>query len=411
MKLLLGVAALFIVIIIGNTVIVAQETMKAPVAKKVPKGFEDPWLRDHGQLRVAPRPQQGKGPGIIKYLEDENAYTETFMGKHQPFVDALYKEMLGRIKQDDTSVPYKLGDYWYFNKTEEGKQYPRISAARSKDLQRPRGAARPERDGERASSILRSAIFLSRDDGNLLAYATDTTGYRQYTLQIKNLRTGETLPDKIERVTSVEWSNDGKYLFVGQEDPVSKRSDKFFGTRSGRTRNDLSLRKRTIFSTSASAVRATTRCCSSQSVAKTMHEYRYLAGRQPDRRMETDRLRVAKDTSTTADYDNGEFYIVTNKDGAENFKVMKAPASDPTEKNWTDFIPYNATVKIDGIDFFKDYAVVVRKGERPRVSSGDGPKTQRAVGSHRDARECLHDGCREQSRIRHAVSFAITIRR
>src|SRR2546423_13796797 len=122
MKALLCVLAVFIIIVIGHTVIVAQpdakmaaESMKAPVAKKDPKvlkihGYEIvdnyAWIRDRNKE---------KDPAIIQYLKDNNAYTETFMGKYQPFVDALYKEMLGRIKQDDTSVPYKLGDYWYFN--------------------------------------------------------------------------------------------------------------------------------------------------------------------------------------------------------------------------------------------------------------------------------------------------------
>src|SRR5258707_9868441 len=113
MRDVLCIALLFIVIVIGNTVIViAQENMKAPAAKKEPKvlkihGYEITdnyaWLRDRSDK---------KNPEILKYLEDNNAYTESFMGQHKGFVDNLYKEMLGRIKQDDTSVPYKYGDYW-----------------------------------------------------------------------------------------------------------------------------------------------------------------------------------------------------------------------------------------------------------------------------------------------------------
>src|SRR6185369_14292391 len=140
MKLLLGIAALFIVIVIGNTVIVAQpsknspsEPMKPPIAKKMPKvlkihGYEITdnyaWLRDRSDK---------KDPEVIKYLEDNNKYTETFMGQYQGFVDNLYKEMLGRIKQTDLSVPYNRGDYWYFNKTEEGKQYPTYLRSKAKD--------------------------------------------------------------------------------------------------------------------------------------------------------------------------------------------------------------------------------------------------------------------------------------
>ena len=111
-----------VVIMIGTGMMMAQETLKPPVAKKEPKVLKIhgytitdnyAWLRD----RETP-----KKPEIVKYLEDENAYTEAHMGKHKAFVDSLYKEMLGRIKQTDLSVPYKLADYWYLTKTEEGKQ-------------------------------------------------------------------------------------------------------------------------------------------------------------------------------------------------------------------------------------------------------------------------------------------------
>src|SRR5262245_34992664 len=142
MKLLpVGVVAVFIVIVIGNTVTAAQpaaknggETlMKAPIAKKVPKvlkihGYEITdnygWLRDRNDK---------KDTEIIKYLDAENAFTEAHMGKHKDFADALYKEMLGRIKQTDLSVPMKMGEHWYFNKTEEGKQYPTFLRGRTRD--------------------------------------------------------------------------------------------------------------------------------------------------------------------------------------------------------------------------------------------------------------------------------------
>ena len=138
----------FIIIVIGNTVIVAQTDMKPPVARKETKvtkinGYELKddyfWLRDRNEK---------KNPEIIKYLEDENAYTEAFMKPHTAFVDNLYKEMLGRIKQDDTSVPYRLGEYWYFNKTAEGKQYPVYLQKQIEGRRGRRSSARPERDGE-----------------------------------------------------------------------------------------------------------------------------------------------------------------------------------------------------------------------------------------------------------------------
>ena len=135
MKSLLFIFAIFagIIVSIGNITIIAQTDMKPPVAKKEPKvlkihGYEIvdnyAWLRDR---------EEKKNPEIIKYLEAENAYTESFMGQHKGFVDNLYKEMLGRIKQTDLSVPYKLGNYWYFNKTEEGNQYPTYLRSKTRD--------------------------------------------------------------------------------------------------------------------------------------------------------------------------------------------------------------------------------------------------------------------------------------
>ena len=123
----------FIVIVIGNIVIVAQTDMKPPVAKKDPKvlkihGYEITdnygWLRDRNEK---------KNPEILDYLNAENAYTESFMKPHQPLVETLYNEMIGRIKQTDSSVPYKLGNYWYFTKVEEGKQYPTYLRSKTKD--------------------------------------------------------------------------------------------------------------------------------------------------------------------------------------------------------------------------------------------------------------------------------------
>jgi oligopeptidase B len=364
MKLLLaGVALVFIVIVIGNTVIVCQpsakqpnEAMKAPVAKKEPKvlkihGYEITdnyaWLRDRNK---------DKDPAIIDFLKQNNAYTETFMGKHQPFVDALYKEMLGRIKQDDTSVPYKLGNYWYFNKTESGKQYPVFLRSKSADLSNPE-VLLDQNEMAKGHEYFAIAAFDVSDDGNLLAFSTDVTGYRQYTLQVKDLRTGQILPDKVERVTSTEWSNDGKYIFYGQEDPVSKRTDKIWRHTVGSDTNDLIYDEKDVLFNAGVGRSRDRKMLFIASYAKTMREYRYLPADNPTGEWKVISPR-REGHEYSADFDNGEFYFVTNRDGAENFKVMKAAASDPTEKGWTDFIPYNANVKVDGIDFFKDYAVV-----------------------------------------------------
>ncbi len=348
--------AAILLIAMAGSVVFAQTDMKPPIAKKVPKvlkihGYEITdnyaWLRDR---------ETKKDPEIIKYLEAENAYTVAHMGEHKGFADGLYNEMLGRIKQTDLSVPVKRGEHWYFNKTEEGKQYQTYLRSRSKDgndaevLLDQNAMA----EGFKYFSI---SNFEPSDDGNLLAFATDTTGYRQYTLQVKDLKTGKMLPDKIERVTSVEWSPDGKYIFYSQEDPVSKRTDKIWRHTVGTTGKDkLTFDEKDLLYNVGVGRSRDKKMFFIGSYAKTSREYWYLPAGEP-----TGKFKVVtprrEGHEYSADFNNGEFYIVTNKD-AENFKVVKAPLKDPTEKNWTDFVPYNPAVKIEGIDFFKDYSVV-----------------------------------------------------
>jgi oligopeptidase B len=329
--------------------------MKPPIAKKVPKifkihGYEITdnyaWLRDRNEK---------KDPEIIKYLEAENAFTESHMGKHKPFADALYKEMLGRIKQTDLSVPVKMGEYWYFTKTEEGKQYPTYLRSRSKDG-RDAVVLLDQNEMAKGHKYFAIGAFEPSDDGNLLAFSTDTTGYRQYTLQIKDLRTGALLPDKIERVTSTEWTPDGKYLFYGQEDPVSKRNDKIFRHTVGSNKNDLIFEEKDVLFELGVGRSRDKKMYFINSGAATMNEARYLSAGNPlgEWKVLTPRR---ENHEYLATFDNGEFYVLTNKD-AENFKVVKAPANDPSEKNWTDFIPHNPAVKVDNISFFKDHAVV-----------------------------------------------------
>lgn len=354
MKVLVGIAFLFIVIVIGNTVIVAQTDMKAPVAKKVPRvlkihGYEITdnyfWLRDRNDK---------KDPEIIKYLEDNNKYTESFMGQHAGFADNLYKEMLGRIKQTDTSVPYQKGGYWYFTKTEEGKQYPTFLRGRAKDGS---DAVVLLDQNEMAKGFKYFAIgeFDVSDDGNILAFSTDTTGYRQYTMQFKDLQTGQVLPDKIERATSLAWAADNKTAFVVTEDATSKRSDILWRHTLGGKTDKLLEEKDLLFNIGVGRSRDG-KMLFLGSEAKTSREFRYLPADNPSGEWKMIAPR-REGHEYSADYDQGEFYITTNKD-AENFKVMKAPAGDPSEKNWKDFIPYNADVKIEGVSFFKDYAVV-----------------------------------------------------
>ncbi len=346
---------IFIIIVIGNTVIVAQKDMKPPIAKKETKitkvsGVEMKddyyWLRDRSKE---------KNPAILEYLNAENAYTNSFMDQHKGFVDNLYKEMLGRIKQDDTSVPYKKGDFWYFTKTEEGKQYPVYYRSKAKD---GKNAEVLLDQNAMAEGFKYFAIgeFDVSDDGNMLAFATDTTGYRQYTLQFKDLRTGKIYHEKIERVTSVAWANNNKTVFYVTEEEVEKRSDKLFRHEVGTNKNDLLFEEKDpLYNIGVSKTRDD-KMIMLASFAKTSREYRYIPA---DKTMAEWKVVVPRSEGHeySVDHYGDEFYITTNKN-AENFRVVRAPVSDPSEKNWKDFIAYNPDIKIEDIEFFKDYAVV-----------------------------------------------------
>lgn len=357
MKRMLCLSASFIAIIGSTTMSIAQETtIKPPVARKDPKvlkihGYEITdnyaWLRDRNAKNNAE---------IMSHLKAENAYTEAYMGPHKAFADNLYKEMLGRIKQTDLSVPYRLGNYWYFTRTEEGKQYATYMRSTTKDGADPEVLLDQNKMAE-GFEFFSVGAFEPSDDGTVLAFSTDTTGYRQYTLQFKDLRTGKILPDRIERVTSTEWSADGQYLFYGQEDPVSKRTDKIFRHKVGTTGPDELVfeEKDVLFNVGIGRSRDRKMFFINSSAA-TMNEYRYLPADDPLGRWKVISPR-RENHEYAATFDNGGFYIITNKD-AENFKVVRAPADDPSEAEWTDFIPHDPAIKIENVSFFRDQIVV-----------------------------------------------------
>lgn len=344
---------LLVSLIAGTTF--GQTTMKPPVAEKIPKvlkihGYElvdnYAWMRDR---------EEKKDRKIMDHLNAENAYTEHHMGRHQGLVDRLYNEMLGRIKQDDSSVPYKLGEYWYFTKTEEGKQYPVYLRSKTRDAKNPEVLI-DQNELAKGFEYFAIGLMTVSEDGNLLAYATDTTGYRQYLLRIKDLRTGKVLENKVERVTSMEWSNDGKHVLYSQEDPVSKRSDKVFRHEVSTAKDTLVFEEKDVLFNSFVGKSRDKKMFMVGSYAKTTHEIRYLPADDITGQWKVIAPR-REGHQYTADFYKGDFYILTNSK-AENFRVVKAPMKDPSEKNWKDFVAHDPKVKVDNISFFRDYAVV-----------------------------------------------------
>lgn len=327
-------------------------TPQPPVAKKVPhdttihgRTLHDDyfWLRDKSN------------PEVIKYLEAENAYTEAVMAPTKPLQETLYKEMLGRIKQTDLSVPTRIGEYFYYSRTEEGKQYP-YRCRRKGSMNGPEEILLDLNTLAEGHTFLGLGAFTVSDDGNLLAYSIDTTGYRQYTLHVKDLRSGDTLKEAIERTGSVVWATDNKTLFYTTEDPVSKRSDKFFRHVAGADASDLLYEEKDELFDVGAGRSLDKKMIFLVSYAKTSREVRYLPADTPNAAL-TIVLPRQEGHEYDVDHYNGLFYITTNRK-AKNFRVVTAPIDDPSEANWKPFIDHNPAVKIDGISFFKDDAVV-----------------------------------------------------
>ncbi|MBI1763352.1 MAG: oligopeptidase B, partial [Acidobacteria bacterium] len=208
-----------------TTTMQAQEAPpKPPVAKRVPKTTQ---IHGHTTVDDYFWLREKENPEVIEYLKQETAYTDAMTQSSKGFRDALYKEMLARIKETDVEVPYKKGNFVYYTRTIKGQQYP-IYCRKPGSVRGKEEITLDENKLAKGKDFFSVGAYEISEDGNLLAYTTDETGFRQYTLHVKDLRTGRVTRNLAERVVSVEWANDNKTLFYTQEDATTKRSHKFF---------------------------------------------------------------------------------------------------------------------------------------------------------------------------------------
>jgi oligopeptidase B len=345
------------------------------------------WLRDK------------ENPEVTAYLNAENAYAEADTADLAPLRDQLYNEMLSHIKQTDESAPYREGDWWYYIRTEEGKQYsiccrkrasdtnpdapsspgaPSLTAASSLsrvgDRNTQPGPDAPENIILDGNQLAEGQAFFSigatdiSDDGRWLAYTVDFTGFRQYTLHIKDLKTGETLPGKVERVGSVTWASDNITLLYSVEDEEQKRQfqlfrhtlhaphasdvlvyqddDERFNIGAGRTRDGK-------FIILESGSHTTTEC-------------RVLPADQPSGEFILISPRE-DEHEYSVDHRNGQWFIRTN-DRGRNFRLVTAPLDAPSRENWVERIPHRDTVMLEDIDLFANFFVASeREDGLPRL--------------------------------------------
>jgi len=325
---------------------------KPPMAEKKPKITKihgETLVDDYFWLREKSNPQ------VLEHLKAEDAYATSVMKPTEELQETLYKEMLSHIKQTDENVPYRWGNYFYYSRTEEGKQYP-IFCRKKGSLEAAEEIVLDQNELAKGQKFMSVGSFEPSDDGNILAYTTDNTGYRQYTLQFKDLRTGKLFPERIERVDNLAWASDNKTLFYVTEDAVTKRNNLLFRHTLGAEKSDLIYEEKDeLFDIGVGRSRDKA-VILVQAYSKTSTEVRYLPANTPDAEW---KIVIARQPDHEYDVDHrGDlFYIRTNK-GAKNFRVVTAPVSDPSEKNWKEFVAHRPAVKIEGIDLFADHAVL-----------------------------------------------------
>jgi len=304
--------------------------------------------------------REKSNPDVIEYLKAENAYTEAMTANLKPFQDALYQEMLGRIKQTDLSVPYRQGDYLYYSRTEEGKQYP-IQCRKKGGMDAPEEVLLDLNQMAEGHQFISLGSVSVSDDQNLLAYSTDYKGFRQYDLHVKDLRTGQTLPDTTERVDNIAWAADNKTLFVTTEDAVTKRADHLWRHTLGKPEFEPVYEEKDELYRLGLEKTRDKRFVLLDIGSTDTTEVRYLRADQPASNF-TVFLAREKKHRYDIDHRDNLFYIRTNKN-AKNFQIVTAPENDPSPKNWKVFVAHDDNVLIEGVDLFRDFAVSIEKSE------------------------------------------------
>lgn len=349
-------------LILGCLLIVScQPSAPTPPVAKI----EAKELTIHGDTRIDNYYwlRERENPEVIKYLEDENAYAAAVMAHTEPLQEKLFEEIKGRIKQDDSSVPYQKSGYYYYTRYEDGKEYPIY--------------CRKEGSLEAEEQIMIDVNVLAEGHGfcsvrgmevstnnELLAWAVDYQGRRKYTLKIKNLVTREDFEDTIPEVTgNVTWANDNKTLFYTKQDPETLRSFQIYRHVLGTDpAEDVLVFQEDdvtfgcfVFKTKSEKYII---IGSNQTLST---EYRYLDADSPEGEFTVIQPRE-RDHEYDVDHFEGDFYIRTNMD-AENFRLMKTPVTATTKDNWTEVIPHREDVFLQSYEIFKDYLVLTERKE------------------------------------------------
>ncbi len=330
--------------------------MKAPIAVQIPVTLEK-----HGDTRIDPYfwLNDRENPEVIAYLNEENAYYQAQTQHTKALQEALFLEMKSRIKEDDASVPYFYNGYFYLTRFELGGDYP-IYARKKGSLDAPEEILFDCNQLAKGFTYFNLKGLTISPDNQWVAFSVDTIGRRIYTLQIKNLVTGELSPEKIENVTgTATWANDNQTLFYTRKDAVTLRADSVYKHQLGTDASADSLvyfEKDDTFDVSVYKEKSKKYLVIASSSTLTS-EYQILNADVPNGKFKLFQKRTRGLEYSISHYGD-QFYILTNKDKATNFKLMVTPESATQKENWTDLIPHREEVLLEDIEIFRDYLVV-----------------------------------------------------
>ena len=327
-----------------------------PLANKIPKE-----LKIHGDVRVDEFHwlNDRENPEVIDYLNKENDYYKQETKHTKNFQEDLFEEMKSRIKKDDSSVPYKYNGYWYITKYEKGKDYP-IYTRKKESLDSKEELLFDCNIMAKGHSYFRLVGLNISPNNQFISYGLDTTGRRQYNLRIKDLKSNKVFKEEIWNTTgSSTWANDNKTLFYSLKDETTLRSEAIYKHRLNTNPENDELvfeEKDDTFGVGVYKTKSQKYLViSSYSTLTT--EYQILNADNPDGIFNVFQARTRGLEYSISHFDN-YFYIVSNIDNAQNFKLSKTSENNTEKANWIDVISHREDVLLEGVDIFKDFLVV-----------------------------------------------------
>jgi oligopeptidase B len=333
-----------------------MQMKKAPVAPQIPVVLEK-----HGHTRIDPYfwLNDRENPEVIAYLNAENAYYQEQTKHSKPFQQALFLEMKSRIKEDDSTVPYFYNGYYYLTRFEKGGDYP-IYSRKKESLDAAEEILFNCNEMAKGFAYFNLKGLTISPNNQWVAFSVDTIGRRIYTLQIKNLVSGELAPDKIENVTgTATWANDNATLFYTRKDAVTLRADSVYKHILGmqpQTDSLVYFEKDDTFDVTVYKEKSKKYLVIASSSTLTS-EYQILTADSPSGKFKLFQKRT-RGLEYSISHFGDRFYILTNKDKATNFKLMVTPESNTQKEHWTDLIAHRAAVLLEDIEIFRDYLVV-----------------------------------------------------